>query len=238
MSRPWPAALLILLILIVALPVNALLAAKRFHAAPPSGRIKVRRYVRTILILWGVTGLALFALRLHGLDAASVGLRPPDHPVQLAYGLLALSAPLVAAWSGLRPTPRSDYAGALRALLPDERVQWAWFLAVAVSAGLCEEFLYRGYAITMLTAAGGSLPLGIAASTLGFGFAHAYQGRTGVIGATISGGVYAAVFVVTHSLYPCMLGHIVQDITGAVVLTRALHAPIDATGGPGGSPRL
>ena len=38
--------------------------------------------------------------------------------------------------------------------------------------------------------------------------------------ATISGALYAAVFLATGSLYPCMLGHFAQDIAGAAILSR------------------
>jgi len=104
---------------------------------------------------------------------------------------------------------------------------------VAASAGICEEFLYRGYALSIIGSMTGSLIVGAVLSSVAFGIGHAYQGKTGVIGATITGFLYACVFLVTGSLYPCMLGHFIQDMAGAAVLSRRLDdaKPAAATSG-------
>jgi membrane protease YdiL (CAAX protease family) len=89
---------------------------------------------------------------------------------------------------------------------------------------LCEEFLYRGYALTQITSMTGSLGLGYFLSSVAFGLAHVYQGKLGVIGTTISGALYGAVCVMTGSVVPCMIGHFVQDIIGGFALSRRIRA--------------
>ncbi len=211
-----------LVILIAALPINSALAGRRLRAATPSPNAKLFRYGRTIVILWSVTALAAYALRLHGFGARDVGLVAPHQPWQLAAGGIALVGPVLAMLSGAPRALSPDYALALRAVVPETRAEWALFWIVAASAGICEEFLYRGYALWAVARLTGDVLFGVIASTLAFGFAHAYQGRAGVVNATISGGLYAAVFLATGSLYPCMIGHFAQDIAGAAILTRKL----------------
>ena len=221
-----PASFLVvatLLILVIALPLLSLWTGKRLRAAADAPLVKFLRYARTIAVLWSLTALAWYALRLHHVDPMDVGLRAPHEPWEMAAGLITLAAPVLGSLSGARRVLSGSYARALRAVVPDGTLQWLAFIPVAASAGLCEEWLYRGYALTIVSAATGSLVAGMLASSLAFGIAHAYQGRAGIIGATITGALYAAVFVATGSLYPCMLGHFVQDIVGASVLSRKLR---------------
>lgn len=51
----------------------------------------------------------------------------------------------------------------------------AW-IAVSVSAGICEELIYRGYLQQQLHALGGNLSLAVLAQGLIFGLMHSYQG--------------------------------------------------------------
>jgi uncharacterized protein len=222
MPHPSIFIFLILLILILALPLNSALAGRRIRSQPATSRTQTLRYARTIVVLWSVTALAAYALRLHHLNFADVGVRAPHFPAEFGLGLVVLVAPALAS---LVRAPRSlspEYAEALRAIVPVASTQWVWFVALAATAGVCEEFLYRGYALTLIAALTGSIAMGVVASTLAFGFAHAYQGTTGIVGATVSGLLYASIFLLTGSLYPCMIGHFVQDIAGALVLSRRI----------------
>ena len=223
MHHPALLTILTLLILIIALPLLSLWTGKRIRAAATAGA-KMLRYVRTIVILWSLTALAVYALRLHGLEPSSAGLRPPHHIAELAAGFVTLLAPLLASLSGSRRVLEGDYARALRAVVPADAAQWIAFVPVAATAGICEEFLDRGYALTVIASMTHSLLAGVLLSSVAFGIGHAYQGKAGMAGATVTGLLYALIFLATGSLYPCMLGHFVQDIVGAAVLSRKLFA--------------
>ena len=222
MPHPTLMIILTLLILLIALPLISLWTGKRIRAAAATPGAKLLRYARTIVILWSLTALALYALRLHNIDPTLVGLRPPHSWWELFIGLIPLAAPLAASLSRGQRALNDDYARALRAIVPASLSQWILFVPLAASAGICEEFLYRGYALNILGSLTGSVLYGVVLSCIAFGFGHAYQGRPGMIGATITGFLYAGVYLATGSLYPCMLGHFMQDIAGAVVLSRKL----------------
>ena len=209
---------LTLVLLIVALPINSALLKRRIGSLSPTRRGKLFRYGRTIVVLWTLTALAAYALRLHGGSLADAGVRMPDAPAELAFGLIVLIPPLIAVLAGA--TRNIQRSRGILAIVPSGAMEWIAFIAVAASAGICEEFLYRGYALTVIAALTGNVLLGVLASSLAFGFAHAYQGRSGIFGATISGLLFAFVFLFTHSLYPCMIGHFMQDIAGGAILSQ------------------
>jgi len=110
------------------------------------------------------------------------------------------------------------------ALLPStmhERLLWT---LVAISAGICEEILFRGW---LLSALHGQIGLNgaaliIAASAI-FGLAHAYQRATGVILTGLAGALFCVLYVATGSLLVPILLHIVVDARFAVLPAQRIQ---------------
>jgi len=211
-----------LMILVLAIPVVGAITARRLRMADVASSSKIARYLRTIAILWSITALALYALHLYGEGPSDVGVRPPHAWIEILAGFSVVAAMLVLG-RGRTGAVGQQYARRVGIVLPQTPCEWALFVVLAATAGVCEEFLYRGYALTKIAELSGSLALGVILSSAAFGIAHSYQGRMGMIGTGIAGLLYALVFVATGSLLPCMLGHFAQDIAGAVVLTRRLR---------------
>lgn len=104
------------------------------------------------------------------------------------------------------------------ALLPvttRERILWT---AVAVSAGICEEIVFRGWLLATLH---GALRLNgtalIVLAAVLFGLAHAYQGITGVVLTAFAGVLFCGLYVATGSLLAPILLHILIDVRFAVL---------------------
>src|SRR5262249_43179689 len=87
------------------------------------------------------------------------------------------------------PRWRRAYAAAIRhhflrlpGLLPNNAAERAAWIVLSLTAGVCEEILFRGFLIRFLH--GGVLVLpaagALAVSSLVFGLGHAYQGFKGV----------------------------------------------------------
>jgi membrane protease YdiL (CAAX protease family) len=91
---------------------------------------------------------------------------------------------------------------------------------VSISAGLCEELLYRGWLLSLFSAALGSVWLGLLISSIIFGLAHAYQGRSGIIGSGILGAILGNVFIVSGSLIPGQLLHTAMDLNNGLALGK------------------
>jgi len=104
------------------------------------------------------------------------------------------------------------------ALLPSTaQERWLWAL-VAVSAGICEEVLFRGWLLSVLHGQAGlsGITLIVAASAV-FGLAHIYQRTTGVILTGLAGALFCVLYVVTGSLLIPIALHILVDARFAIL---------------------
>ena len=108
-------------------------------------------------------------------------------------------------------------------LAPHTQRELRGFYPVAVTAGLCEEWCFRG-AMTAVLAAWWGLPLAVLLTNVAFGLGHAYQGRVGILKTSLVGFVMSGIVLATGSLVPAMLLHAIVDLGGGVT-AQALLAP-------------
>jgi uncharacterized protein len=157
----------------------------------------------------------------------------------LALGMAGLIAARIRAnRRGTRPTilTRPPW---LRKLFPDftalvpsnnrERLLWA---AVAVSAGICEELVFRGWLVATLQSelGVGGLSLLVAAAAI-FGLAHIYQGVSGVVLTTLLGAFFCVVYLKTGSLLVPILLHTAIDIRFAFLPAARAQKPETSSAG-------
>ncbi|MHB8841104.1 MAG: CPBP family intramembrane glutamic endopeptidase, partial [Candidatus Aquicultor sp.] len=128
---------------------------------------------------------------------------------------------VAAAISFLRTARRPDYREnvsramqPVAALLPHTKGERRLWAAISVTAGICEEILFRGFLIFYLSQVLPSLPLiaVVVISSVIFGFGHAYQGLKGIIGTGILGLGLAVLYVATGSLLLSMVIHALVDV--------------------------
>jgi membrane protease YdiL (CAAX protease family) len=106
-------------------------------------------------------------------------------------------------------------------IVPRNRAELSVFLLVALTAGVWEELVYRGFLLWLLAPIIG-VPGAIGASAVIFGIGHAYQGIRGVIATALVGLVFALLYAWTASLWWLMLAHALIDVYGGMV-TYTLH---------------
>jgi membrane protease YdiL (CAAX protease family) len=97
------------------------------------------------------------------------------------------------------------------------------FAVLAVTAGLCEEFLYRGFALWYFTSLVGSVA-GFALAAALFGLGHLYLGRMHVVRTTIVGVVFGFLVTGTGSLWLAIVLHAAMDLIGGAAGGRAFRA--------------
>jgi membrane protease YdiL (CAAX protease family) len=112
----------------------------------------------------------------------------------------------------------------LRALLPRTGNERLAFAGLSVIAGLCEEVIFRGYALPVLAGVTGVVAAGVLTS-VAFGALHAYQGVLGVVRTAALGGILAWAFVAAGSVWPVVAAHTVLDLLGGIVLAERLMSP-------------
>ncbi len=225
--------------LVAGQPVVGAWNARRFRAqvaVDPQARLA--RYYRTLTLEWVLAALALLVVlvsshfRLSDLGVTAPRFSGGSLPytvvglvglVASVAGLLALRGRVLAAQTNVRgPSAVLD-------LLPRTRPERQAFAAVAISAGICEEFLYRGFGLALLAVFAPTIgPLRtVLVAALGFGLAHAYQGAAGIMVTAVIGGCLAVLYLGTGSLLLPVAFHILVDL-------RVLVLPVARSAGGSG----
>lgn len=198
----------------------------RFRAAVNAGRpdARVKAYRRGVIGQWLFAAAAITIWT--SCDRPWEALRlvvPNGGRLALSIVLLAASVALLAVqfWSVMRlPQERRVAArpqlGGVAFMLPHTPIEQRWFMLLSVTAGFCEELLYRGYLVWFFAPWVGTVGAMTAVVVL-FGVGHAYQGPKGAVRATIAGAVMGAIVLATGSLIPAMLVHALIDIGGGTV---------------------
>ena len=186
-------------------------------AGKPSARVSA--YRRGVLGEWTFTVAAIAIWMQFARPWGGIRLGLP-HGWRLAVGsvfvIAAVGLVIIQLWSVARlPVERRIAARPKLAkvafVLPHTQREQRWFLALSVTAGFCEELLYRGYLPWFFAPWLGSIGA-MALVVVLFGLGHAYQGRSGAVRATLAGAFMAALVLVTDSLIPAMIVHALIDI--------------------------
>jgi membrane protease YdiL (CAAX protease family) len=85
------------------------------------------------------------------------------------------------------------------------------FLVACVASASCEELVMRGYLITRFERLFRSTSAAVLVSSALFASYHLYQGIHGVIGAAITGLVYATAFCSVRRLWPVCVAHALHN---------------------------
>lgn len=183
--------------------------------------MRIKMYRRLVVEEWVMAAVLLIGWFALGRGSAAIGLIPQSGtPAWAGYGLAALlCVVLVLQMRSVTRQPEQlekhrKQLGGLSFILPHTAKELKAFDAVSVTAGICEEVIYRGYAIAYLTAVLG-LPFWVAAllSSVVFGVAHSYQGPAGIPRTAAVGGMLALLYGLTGALWAPMVVHAVMDIT-------------------------
>jgi membrane protease YdiL (CAAX protease family) len=222
---PWD-FWLIFLFLCVVLPWRGRERMRKLLALPEAGRERIQLYISTILFQWALAAVVGWRGLARGMSFPELGVVNGSRvPVLLlaAGGALLIA---VGHWMNLRRMASASHAAAekLRAmaarLFPRSWLETVFYIALALTAGICEEFIFRGFVIAALFRAGLSAGMVILASSALFGFAHLYQGKGGSIGTGILGALFALARIAYHSLLPAVLWHAVLDVVAGLAFAR------------------
>ena len=220
---------LLALFLLVVVPLHATVTYRQLLARLATGEVgvRIREYRWVIGLQWGLVALVLVLWVFAGRGAALLGLTVPGGwpgigglaitAVGLAF--LAAQGRAIAALEVDRLEGLKAQLAGARALLPTTDEESATFRWVAITAGICEELIYRGYLIWYL---GGYLGgwLGAVLAALLFGLGHFYQGPSGAVKAGVVGLAAGLLFVGTGSLLWPMVLHAAVDLQGGAVGRR------------------
>lgn len=202
----------LVLFLIAGVPILSWLSAEpeKLRGVP-----RVALYFSAILSEWILAGICVVAVAVGPAGFSAYGFRTIS-PAVFGEWAAILTALTVAGLGVVILLERRgwlpDETELVYLLMPATRRERFWaVLAVAPTAGFCEEFVFRGFLLTELSGWMHSALWALAISSIVFGFAHIYQGASGITRAALLGALLGLPVVFTGSLYPGMLAHAVID---------------------------
>ena len=225
---PWD-FWLIFLALGVILPWRGRARMKKLLAMPVVSTLeRLVLYASTIAFQWLAATVVAWRLWIHNYSTGQLGLAVPDRGEIALASLVGALAIAALQWLNLRRIGRIPVQsrGPLQAIaeriLPQSSLELLSYLALAITAGICEEFLYRGFAMAAL--ADGGLPAWstVLISSVLFALAHSYQGRGGMVMTLFVGLVFGASRLSYHSLVPAIFWHSAADAVAGVAGMRYL----------------
>jgi len=191
-------------------------------------------YASTIAFQWLAVVIVGWRALARRYTAAELGLTLHNRTLLVTVGVFGAALIATLQWLNLRRVGRVPLKsrGSLQAIaeriLPQSTIELLPYLALAVTAGLCEEFLYRGFAMAALTRTGLAAWLVVLASSLLFGLAHSYQGRGGMVMTFLVGLLLGWSRLAYASLVPAILWHTAVDVVAGTAGPRYLlrKAPV------------
>jgi len=211
-----PAGILHLLYFGVLLPFLVVRAARRAKPDDPpiANRTKYFRTTAFVCVMLGlvsmatadVLGLTMFPARW-----------PPPVALPAAVGVYAVAVAFMRPRWRRAVRERPKHVQRFLAVTPVER---AWWITVAVLAGVWEEVTWRGVQPVLLAHVLSSEPAAVLVCALLFGAAHATQGwRSASLIVVLALGFHVLVLL-TGSLYAAMAVHVAYDITAGLTMGR------------------
>ena len=217
------AGVLLLLLGLVALGLHSQGAAAGKHL------FRVLGYSITIAAEWLIVGFIALGSRWGGASIRTLagGIAPDWRSILRDLGLAAayliVANIILGVLSALLARILGpSQGGSLKNLLPQGALENGIFLLLALTAGICEETIFRGYLQRQFMAWTRSAAAAIVLQGVVFGAAHAYQGLNQVILIAVYGCMFGLLALWRKCLRPGMMAHFAQDAVGGLVLAKYL----------------
>jgi membrane protease YdiL (CAAX protease family) len=230
---PWD-FVLILLFLGAIIPWRGAARMRRLMSkAELTTADRLSLYGSTILFQWLIVVIVGARCALRSVSPEELGITAGD-PWLLAWTSLALTGLLCANQVvGLRRITKipEGKRGSLFAItekiMPRTRKETILYAALACTAGISEEFLYRGFVfmafVRMIVNFAPPNAAAAVLSSMWFSLAHLYQGRRGLITTFVVGMVFMLTRIWTGSLIPAIFAHIGIDLVVGIYSAKFIR---------------
>jgi uncharacterized protein len=219
--------------LLVAIIAAASVFGSMHSAKSTTASHHLANYGVTLAWEWALAGFAYWGIRLRKTPLRQVlgerrrGLHEFSLDVAAAGLFWMLSLLVLAALAVILNLFHLESAqkriGQLAPASVAEAVLW---IALSISAGICEEFVFRGYLQQQFARATGRTWVGVAASAVLFGTAHGYEGIAGMLMITVYGALFSILAIKRGSLRAGMIAHGWHDSFTGLLLWALKRANI------------
>lgn len=178
-------------------------------------------YERTIFLEWLVLALVLGGVGLRGSSFYTVmgerwrSFKQVALDIGIGVVFMMISLPVASFVGSFLPGGGNEKASQF--ILPQGRAELALWMVLSISAGICEEAVYRGYFQRQFIALARNVPAGIVLSAALFGVAHSYLGLWQAVQISLLGAMSGTLAQWRRSVRPGMIAHALQDVLGAVI---------------------
>lgn len=221
-QRPVAGVLHTLVLLMILLGGAGLMyfSAKQLRAADHPN--KTALYLTTTVWEWMLTAYVLWGVHRHGISLNEVtGAKwksvldfARDFGIAVLFWLIALMVLGITALAlHFRGTKES-----VGFLAPRGFEQVGLWIVVCVTAGFCEETIFRGYLQKQFIAWSGNAAAGVVASAAVFGACHVYQSVKPAIVITVYGLLFGILAQWRKSLRPGMMTHALHDTVSGIAV--------------------
>ncbi len=205
---------LVLLIIIVAWALLGYKQAGMMRAEDEPHRLPL--YFLTMGAEW-----VLFAYVVFGIQRKRVTLRELTGPKwQGAVGVLTNVGIALAFWItsvmilvivGLLLKLPKGQTQSVQFMVPHSGRELAVWILLSITAGICEETVFRGYLQKQFIAWTRNVPAGLILSALVFGFGHIYQGFKQAVLIAVYGALFGVLAALRRDIKPGIVAHAWQD---------------------------
>ena len=188
---------------------------------------RIPYYKFVIISEWTVTAIIIIYVFLSKANFINIGLTLP-HLNQEFSGMLFgfLASFMIVGFMVMRiPLYKERFEKQVEEidyLLPRNKVERNWSIFVAITAGICEEIIYRGFVIYFLSILPFNLSMisTLIIASLIFGFAHIYQGWKGFVMTAFVGFILSYIYLKTGSLLIPIILHILIDLRSLLFVKK------------------
>jgi membrane protease YdiL (CAAX protease family) len=192
----------------------------------------VKNFIKNMAFLWGVTIAVLILCFIGDISLKDLGFRLISFKYNIWFTVVALVLSgltlvlfmhnLICSLTSAKWREKQVIDEGTREVLPRTKKEKWLFSFSALSAGICEEIIYRGFIVFLLQAIFPSMPifLIILLPSVVFGLGHFYQGLQGVIQTGLLGALFMSLFLATDSLLLAILLHFIIDFSATFIISE------------------
>lgn len=231
---------LLLAVIVIGLSVRAWFGMRALRRAPEADVAATRRRMwgRGIATQWLLVAAlaALWVAQQRTAGALGITVRFTPGLAGVLAGLAFVGVLVLRQRRDLGRSPElaqrvRDRLAPVARLMPAARTEWPRFAALAVTAGICEELLFRGFVTWALAQLLPAWWMALVLQGVLFGLAHTYQGARGVVTTGVVGLFLGGVVFVSGSIWPAMLVHALMDLNAGGMALQVATAPPTARPG-------
>ena len=175
-------------------------------------------YKQTILIFWGLAVLILINFFITQLP--QLNLYPNFNIIGIVLLILVLAFSIIQYKSSNITsdnfTTVKDKMKDIYLYLPKTRREFDWFIILSISAGICEEIIFRLFLFEFLKE-NANLLIAFVLTNIIFAITHIGSGKQNIISSFILGLFFSAIYYFTENIWIAVLLHIAIDINGGIL---------------------